>query len=165
MQLTFVTTMAMVMAWLGGYLVPVAYTATSLLAFASGDASTILDLAALAAIFGAFLAYNRMKTALVASESAAKSWHEEADAAAAKADRLVGELKLSEKERLEVVAKVTALEQRPDLSKLEAAVAGLAEAAAAQLGALTEATVRHEENAELRSERIVNAIKEGNGHG
>lgn len=160
MQVVFATTVAALMVWLGNAAASLSYLGVSAVAFARGDLSTIIDLAAIAAIFGAFLAYNRIKTALTASEAAAKAWHEECDAAKTRAERLEDQMKEVEKERLALVAKVTVLEQRPDLAKLEAAIVGMTEATTGQISVLTEATLTHETNAEKRSERIVSAIKE-----
>lgn len=154
------TIVAAFIAWAGNYLPALAFASSAIIAFANDQISNIIDLAALAAIFGSFLAYNRIKTALTASEAAGNAWHEESEAAQARAARAIEELKESEKERLALVAKVTALEQRPDLGKLESAITVLAETASSQLTALTEATVTHEKNAETRSHRVVGAIKE-----
>lgn len=163
MEIFLVTTIvAAFIAWAGSYLPAIAFAATAVIAFANGEISNLIDLAALAAIFGSFLAYNRIKTALTASEAAGNAWHEECEAAKTRAERATEELKASEKERLALVAKVAVLEQRPDLGKLEVAITSLAETASTRLETLTEATVTHEKNAEARSHRIVDAIKEIN---
>jgi hypothetical protein len=119
-----------------------------IVAFFSGDVSTILDVAALAAIFGSFLAYTRMKSALLASESAGKAWHEERDAEKARAERLALHLKMAEEEKLKLLATVASLETRPDLSRLEGLVME-------QLDSMK----RHEEMAATRTDRLIAAVE------
>jgi vacuolar-type H+-ATPase subunit E/Vma4 len=124
-----------------------------------GTTSTIINVLALAAIFGSLFNYNRLKSALTASEATGKAWHEERDAALAAKERALEEVRRTEKEKLALVAKTTALEARPDLQGLSSAIETLASSATAQLVALTEATLQHETNAQERSVRIVAAIE------
>jgi endonuclease/exonuclease/phosphatase (EEP) superfamily protein YafD len=119
-----------------------------MIGFLTDDLSTLLDLAALAAIFGAFLAYTRVRAALVASEAAGKAWHEERDAEKARSERISYDLKMSEDEKVKLLATVAALEQRPDLSRLESLVAES-----------TESMKRHELSAADRTERLIAAVE------
>lgn len=119
-----------------------------MIAFFTDDLSTLLDIAALAAIFGSFLVYSRTRAALVASEAAGKAWHEERDAEHARSERLVYDLKMSEDEKVKLIAKVAALEQRPDLTRLEGLVAES-----------TEAMKAHELKAGERTERLIAAVE------
>ena len=112
------------------------------------QASAILDVAALAAIFGSFLVYSRMKAALLVSESTAKSWHEERDAEKARAERNAYDLKASEDEKIKLLAKLAALEAKPDLSTLE----GLVRES-------TESMKNHEIAAGKRTERLIAAVE------
>lgn len=119
-----------------------------MLAFLSNDLSAVLDIAALAAIFGSFLVYSRTRAALIASEAAGKAWHEERDAEHARSERLVYDLKMSDEEKLKLIAKVAALEQRPDLTRLEGLVAES-----------TAAMKAHEIKAGERTERLIAAVE------
>lgn len=119
-----------------------------MLAFFSDDLSAILDIAAVAAIFGSFLVYSRTRAALVASEAAGKAWHEERDAVHARAERLTYDLKMSDEEKLKLIAKVAALEQRPDLTRLEGLVAES-----------TQSMKDHEIAAGERTERLIAAVE------
>lgn len=119
-----------------------------MISFFTDDISTLLDLAALAAIFGSFLVYSRTRAALVASEAAGKAWHEERDAEHARSERLSYDLKQSDDEKVKLIAKVAALEQRPDLTRLEGLVAEA-----------TAATKAHEINAGERTERLIAAVE------
>lgn len=119
-----------------------------MISFFTDDLSALLDIAALAAIFGAFLVYSRTRAALVASESSAKAWHEERDAEHARSERLVYDLKMSDEEKLKLIAKVAALEQRPDLTRLEGLVAQS-----------TQAMKDHEIKAGERTERLIAAVE------
>jgi hypothetical protein len=112
------------------------------------DASVVLDLVAVAAIVGSVTAYNRLRTALVASEGAASAWHEERDAAVAARDRLAEYLTDLEEKKVALIAQVAALSERPDLTNLEALVA---ESTASML--------RHETAAAARTERLIGAIE------
>ena len=112
------------------------------------QSSAILDVAAVAAIFGSVLTYNRIKASLTAAESAGKAWHEERDAAVAARDRLGAELKLAAEAKVELIARIAALEQRPDLTKLESLVS---ESTASML--------RHETAAAQRTDRLITAIE------
>lgn len=114
----------------------------------SDDTSLILDIAAIAAIFGSMLAYFRMKAALTASESAGKAWHEERDAQKARAERGAFDLKMVEDEKLKLLAKVAALESRPDLTTLE----GLVRESTASM-------LRHELAAAERTDRLIVAVE------
>lgn len=112
------------------------------------DASVVLDLLAVAALVGSFAAYNRLKTALGASEAAAAAWHEERDAAVAARDRLTESLKEADEKKVTLIAQVAALNERPDLTSLESLVA---ESNASML--------RHEKAAALRTDRLISAIE------
>lgn len=112
------------------------------------QASAILDVVALAAIFGSFLAYSRVKAALIASEASAKAWHEERDAEKARAERTAYDLKMSEDEKLKLLATVASLESRPDLSRLEDL-----------MSESTASIKRHEIAAAERSERLIAAVQ------
>jgi hypothetical protein len=112
------------------------------------DASIVLDIVAVAAIVGSVAAYNRLRTALGASEAAATAWHEERDAAVAARDRITEDLKATADARVELIAKVAVLEQRPDLTKLESLVQ-----------ASTDSMLRHETQAAARTDRLIGAIE------
>jgi hypothetical protein len=112
------------------------------------QASAILDVIAVASIAGAAFLYSRVKAALLVSESAGKSWHEEAEAQRNRADRNATDLKESEQAKLKLLATVAALEARPDLSKLEALVAES-----------TESMKRHELSAADRTDRLIAAVE------
>lgn len=112
------------------------------------QASAILDVIAVASIAGAVFVYSRTKAALLVSESAQKSWHEEAEAQEARADRNASDLKESEQEKLKLLATVAALESKPDLARLESLVA--------------ESTMHmkdHEVKAGERTERLIAAVQ------
>lgn len=123
-------------------------TVASLVAAFTDDTSLFLDFAALTAIFGSMLAYFRMKAALTASESAGKAWHEERDAQKARAERAAFDLKMVEEDKLKLLAKVAALESRPDLTTLE----GLVRES-------TESMIRHELAAAERTDRLIAAVE------
>lgn len=112
------------------------------------DASIVLDLVAVAAIVGSVAAYNRLKTALAASEAAASAWHEERDASVARAERVEQELKDKASENVALVAKIAALELRPDLTKLESLV-----------DSSNQSMLRHETQAAERTDRLISAIE------
>ena len=107
----------------------------------SDAASIVVDVVALATIAGALTIYSRTKVALSVSESTARSWHEEKDAAVARADRL-----LTDSSSLR--ATIAVLENRPDLTVLQLLVSDQ-----------TKAMARHETSAETRADRIVAAIE------
>ena len=104
------------------------------------QASALLDVVALAAIFASVTVYNRTKSALAASESAGKAWHEEKEAAVARADRVLAD-------RQELVVKLSVLEARPNLSKLEDMVTEFSRA----MG-------NHEVKAAERTDKLIEAI-------
>lgn len=112
------------------------------------QSSFVLDVAAVAAIVGSVAAYNRLRTALTASEASAKAWHEEREAALARAERLQEDLKAMADEKVKLLAKVAALEGRPDLTRLEGLVAES-----------TESMKRHELSAAIRTDRLIVAIE------
>lgn len=112
------------------------------------QASAILDVVAVATVAGSVFAYSRIKAALVVSESAGKSWHEEADAQKERADRNAKELKDAEFERTKLIAEIAALNQRPDLTRLEGLVAES-----------TESMKNHEIKAGERTERLITAVE------
>jgi hypothetical protein len=114
----------------------------------TSDLSVILDIAALAAIFGSLLVYSRTKAALVAAEAAGRAWHEERDAEHAHSERLVLALKQSEDAKVVLIAQVAALEARPDLTRLEGLVAES-----------TQAMKTHELKAGERTERLIAAVQ------
>lgn len=112
------------------------------------QASAILDVLAIASIAGSMLVYSRIKAALVVSESAAKSWESEADAQKERADRNADLLKQATLAQTELIAKNAALEQRPDLTKLEHLVAES-----------TSVMKDHEAHAGERTERLIEAVQ------
>lgn len=124
------------------------------------QSSAIVDVAAVAAIFGSFMAYNRIKTALAASEAAGKAWHEERDAEYARAERGWAEAKRTEQTRLELVARVTALEARPDLGRIESLVRQGADDLHMHQESDAKWMRQHERNAEERTKRLVAAIQD-----
>lgn len=124
------------------YAAKTAIVTASVLIFAVYDKlGTVIDIIVLAAAIGVTLAYNRQKQALAASESASQSWRDERDAAVSKAERLV-------EENAKNIARVAALESRPDLTVLEK-----------RIDSLKQAYVDHDKNAEDRADRIIEAIK------
>lgn len=125
-----------------------AYLVLSLFDGVYDQPSAILDVIALAAIFGSVVTYNRIKAALGASEAAGKAWREERDAALSHVNRISLDLTVSNDEKVKLIAQVSALEQRPDLTKLEGLVANS-----------TASMLRHETAAELRTERLITAIE------
>lgn len=124
-----------------------AYLVLSLFDGHFDQASLILDVIAICAIGGAVLTYNRIKAALVASESAGKAWREERDAALSHVNRISLDLTVANDEKVKLIAKVTALEAKPDLTRLEGLVAEA-----------TAATKDHEVKAGERSERLIAAV-------
>lgn len=110
--------------------------------------SAILDVVAIAAIFGSVMTYNRIKAALTASESTGKAWREERDAALAHVGRIEKDMAIAQEEKVSLVAKLTALEQRPDLTRLQELVAEA-----------TAATKNHEVAAGARTERLITAVE------
>lgn len=112
------------------------------------QASAILDVVAIAAIFGSVMTYNRIKAALLASEATGKAWREERDAAISRVNRIASDLASTTDEKIVLLARVTALEARPDLTRLEGLVAEA-----------TTATKNHETKAGERTERLIAAVQ------
>ena len=114
----------------------------------SGEATLILNILAVAAIAGSMLVYSRIKAALVVSESASKSWQSESDAQKERADRNADALKQATLAQTELIAKLAAFEQRPDLTKLEGLIAQS-----------VESMKQHEIKAGERTERLIEAVQ------
>lgn len=112
------------------------------------QASAILDVVAVAAIFGAVTAYNRIKASLTAAESSGKAWREERDAALAHVSRISLDLTAMQDEKVSLLARLASLEARPDLTRLEGLVAEA-----------TAATKNHEIKAGERTERLIAAVE------
>lgn len=113
-----------------------------------GEIAAVLDVIAVATIAGTALVYSRVKAALLVSESAVNSWREEAAAQKQRADRNNSDLQSAVLAQTELIAKVAALEQRPDLSKLESLVAEG-----------TDSMKKHEVAAGQRTDRLIATLE------
>jgi type VI protein secretion system component VasK len=122
-------------------------------------AALFLDVAAIAAIVGAVTTYSRNKSALAASQAAGDAWHEERDAAVAKADRQLDALKEAEVKFAKAEARIASLETRPDLHTVEELLAALKDQQKGLIEALTEAMGVHEKNALDRADRLILAVE------
>lgn len=116
---------------------------------AKGEATVILNVLAIAAIAGSMLIYSRIKAALLVSESASKSWQSESDAQKERADRNAEALKTATLAQTELIAKLAALEQRPDLSVMQQLIAEG-----------TESMKKHETQAAARTDRLIAVLEE-----
>lgn len=130
------------------YFLKVTYPILGLAALFSEQTSALLGFIGLAAIFGSVLTYNRIKASLTAAESAGKAWREERDAALSHVNRISLDLTGMQDEKVKLVAQVTALESRPNLTRLEELVAEA-----------TAATKNHEVMAGERTERLISAVE------
>lgn len=110
---------------------------------------SLLDLLAIAGIAGAMFVYSRAKGALTVSESSSKSWQSEAAAQKERADRNSAELAAAKLAQTELIAKVAALEQRPDLTRLEHLISEG-----------TEAMKHHEVAAGERTDRLIEILEQ-----
>lgn len=103
----------------------------------------IVDFTALAVIFAGVFIVARYRTALEVSQASAEAWKLERDASVAHVERLVQDLTLA-------TAKISTLEGRPSLEKMEALMERMIDLAA-----------QHERNAETRKDEVVSAIRQG----
>jgi len=98
------------------------------------------DTLAIAAFAAGVFVVARYRGALEASQGTTAAWREERDAEVAKSARLEAELATA-------VAKIALLEAQPNLAKVEELLAKI-----------IDVTNLHEENAEQRSSRIIEAV-------
>lgn len=88
----------------------------------SSQLNWIVDAVALAAVLAGALLVARYRSALSISQAAAAAWESERDAAVSKAERRDEEIVYLNRTISEMTAKVTALEARPNLEALQAAM-------------------------------------------
>ena len=101
----------------------------------------IVDFSALAVIFAGVFIVARYRTALEVSRASAEAWRQERDAAVSHVERLTHDMAIA-------AAKITALEGKPSLEKMEGLMAKLIEISG-----------QHEQNAQLRKDELVEAIR------
>jgi hypothetical protein len=142
------------------------WEALEILAWYNGASpvALVLDIAAIAAIVGALATFSRNRQALEASESAGAAWHEERDAALARAERERDLHRDSETLRLAAEARILVLEARPNLIQVESLIEAMRMQQDTLLKALTSAIVEHETNALQRADRLIEAVESLSKH-